>query len=184
MPPAKDPRAERWPSGRRRQIANLLRGYPAPPRVRIPASPPLFLSSGGLVLFLLLALPGALTACKGPSWTIESRPPGAQVYLDGRARGKTPFTLEGVYPGKREIYLAAPGRRPARTLLEVRPGPPGWLFPLDFPLDLGLTLFTQRDRSLTLDLPPARTGEIPEPRREQIQALSSRVEDLARKRVE
>jgi hypothetical protein len=32
--------AERWQSGRMRQIANLLRGNCAPPRVRIPASPP------------------------------------------------------------------------------------------------------------------------------------------------
>ncbi len=185
---SRKPRVERWPSGRRRQIANLLRGYNAPPRVRIPASPP-HPSSSSSFLFrgaaaLLWPLLFLLTACQGPTWKIQSRPPKATVFLDGRERGKTPVTIEGVYPGRREILLSSPGTLPRRFLLEVRPGPPGWIFPLDFPVDLGLALFTDRNRTLTLDLPAARNGEIAEPGREEIQALAARALELSRRRVD
>ena len=186
-PPREKPSAERWPSGRRRQIANLLRGYPAPPRVRIPASPPFsslpipdlravpaFL---GLLLFLL-------PSCKGPTWTIESTPPRAEVFLDGRKIGATPAEVEGVYPGTRELLLTAPGREARTFLLDVRPGPPGWIFPLDFPLDMGLALFTSRDRVLDLTLPSAQKREVPEPGREEIKAMTDRALELSRKRVD
>ncbi len=185
--PRENAGAERWPSGRRRQIANLLRGYPAPPRVRIPASPPFsFLPFPGLravpaFLGLLLFL---FPSCKGPTWTIESTPPKAEVFLDGRRIGATPAVVEGVYPGTRELLLTAPGREARTFLLDLRPGPPGWIFPLDFPLDLGLALFTSRDRVLYLTLPSARKKEIPEPGREEIKAMTDRALELSRKRVD
>ncbi len=180
-PPLGTPRAERWPSGRRRQIANLLRGYNAPPRVRIPASPPSFLRAlAALVLPALFLCP----SCKGPTWKIRSVPPGAEVFLDGRRIGKTPVPVEGVYPGTRELMLTAPGREARTFLLDVRPGPPGWIFPLDFPLDMGLALFTSRTKTLQLDLPASREKTVPKPGRDDIQAMASRALDLARSRVD
>ncbi len=189
-PPFQAQSAERWPSGRRRQIANLLRGYPAPPRVRIPASPPFFsfpFSFAGLravppallALFLFL-----LPSCKGPTWTVRSEPSKAEVFLDGRKIGTAPVVVEGVYPGTRELLLTAPGREARTFLLDVRPGPPGWIFPLDFPLDMGLALFSSRNRTLDLALPPARKKEVPEPGREEIKAMTARALELSRKRVD
>jgi len=92
--------------------------------------------------------------------------------------------VEGVYPGKRELLLTAPSTKAGKFLLEVRPGPPGWIFPLDFPLDMGLALFTDRNRTLTLELPPSQAGKVPEPGREEIQTLAARAAGLARKRVD
>ncbi|HHI68757.1 MAG TPA: PEGA domain-containing protein [Planctomycetes bacterium] len=131
----------------------------------------------GLLLFLL-------PSCKGPTWTIESTPPRAEVFLDGRKIGATPAEVEGVYPGTRELLLTAPGREARTFLLDVRPGPPGWIFPLDFPLDMGLALFTSRDRVLDLTLPSAQKREVPEPGREEIKAMTDRALELSRKRVD
>ncbi len=100
-------KVERWPSGRRRQIANLLRGYPAPPRVRIPASPP---------FLFLLALAAMLVSCSAPSLKIESYPSGAALFIDGELKGRTPLTVKADFPGQRRIEVSKKGMQ-TRTLV-------------------------------------------------------------------
>ena len=57
-------RAERWLSGRKRRIANLLYGLLPVPRVRIPASPPLF-SPSGMIGFIAAEYDGLSTESRG-----------------------------------------------------------------------------------------------------------------------
>lgn len=52
---------------------------------------------------------------------VTSRPAGAQVTIDGRPRGVTPFEGPSL-PGRRELVLAKPEHAPHRTQVEVIPG--------------------------------------------------------------
>ena len=167
---------ERWPSGRRRQIANLLWGYNAPPRVRIPASPP-------ALLFLLgLALLGG--ACGNPRILVQSRPCPATLYLDSTRRGRTPLRLEGRFPGERALEVVAPGHRRQEILTDLRPSLPVLLFPLDFPFELGRALFGAGERALTLDLEPAPATRVERPQEEEIRGFARRARALGLRRGE
>ncbi|GGN03664.1 S-layer-like protein [Thermus composti] len=52
---------------------------------------------------------------------VNSRPQGAEVYLDGRLQGRTPLTL-GVNPGRHEVELRLAGYQPYRVTVNPRPG--------------------------------------------------------------
>jgi hypothetical protein len=42
---------------------------------------------------------------------VVSRPPGAQVYVDGRLIGTTPLSLPDVAPGAHTVRIALPGHQ-------------------------------------------------------------------------
>ena len=52
---------------------------------------------------------------------VDSRPTGAEVYLDGRLRGRTPLTLS-VNPGRHEVELRLPGYQPYKATVNPKPG--------------------------------------------------------------
>lgn len=59
-----------------------------------------------------------------PAWgnlTINSRPPGAAVNLDGREVGQTPLTVEALH-GTRQVELSKDGWKPAKQAVEVQAG--------------------------------------------------------------
>jgi len=52
---------------------------------------------------------------------VDSRPQGAEVYLDGRLQGRTPLSL-GVNPGRHEVEVRLSGYQPYRVTVNPRPG--------------------------------------------------------------
>lgn len=52
---------------------------------------------------------------------VDSRPAGAEVYLDGRMSGRTPVSLQ-VNPGRHEVELRLAGYQPYRVVVNPRPG--------------------------------------------------------------
>ncbi|WP_243093644.1 PEGA domain-containing protein [Thermus thalpophilus] len=52
---------------------------------------------------------------------VDSRPQGAEVYLDGRFQGRTPLSLS-VNPGRQEVEVRLPGFQPYRVAVNPRPG--------------------------------------------------------------
>ncbi|WP_135257516.1 PEGA domain-containing protein [Thermus caldilimi] len=52
---------------------------------------------------------------------VDSRPAGAEVYLDGRLSGRTPVSLQ-VNPGRHEVELRLSGYQPYRVTVNPRPG--------------------------------------------------------------
>lgn len=52
---------------------------------------------------------------------VDSRPGGAEVYLNGRLQGRTPLTLT-VNPGRHEVELRLSGYQPYRVAVNPRPG--------------------------------------------------------------
>jgi hypothetical protein len=52
---------------------------------------------------------------------VDSRPPGAEVYLDGRLQGRTPLALS-VNPGRHEVEVRLAGYQPYRATVNPRPG--------------------------------------------------------------
>jgi hypothetical protein len=53
---------------------------------------------------------------------IESRPAGAQVYIDDRLVGRTPLSLPGIAAGEHHVRLAQPGFRPWIATVNVTGG--------------------------------------------------------------
>ena len=56
------------------------------------------------------------------SISIETRPPGGRVHLDGRDVGVTPITLSPVTPGSHKLEILLPGYRTWSTTLTVEAG--------------------------------------------------------------
>lgn len=52
---------------------------------------------------------------------VDSRPTGAEVYLNGRLSGRTPLTLQ-VNPGRQEVELRLAGYQPYRVTVNPKPG--------------------------------------------------------------
>ena len=53
---------------------------------------------------------------------VSSKPPGAAVVVDGKARGKTPLGKLSLKPGKHEVRLALKGHKEASRQVEVEAG--------------------------------------------------------------
>jgi hypothetical protein len=53
---------------------------------------------------------------------VDSRPAGAQVWVDGRLVGTTPLQVSGVGAGSHEVRLELRGYRPWRTSVSVGRG--------------------------------------------------------------
>jgi serine/threonine-protein kinase len=59
----------------------------------------------------------------GPaSMEVVSRPPGAQVFVDGRMVGRTPLVVSEVHPGDHSVRIALPGHQRWATTVNVPAG--------------------------------------------------------------
>jgi hypothetical protein len=54
--------------------------------------------------------------------SVESRPAGAAVAIDGRLAGKTPLLLDRLAPGTHTVRIERSGYRPWATTIDVKPG--------------------------------------------------------------
>ncbi len=146
------PWPDRWQSGRLRQIANLLTGVFPRPRVRIPPCPPVV-----LLLVLLVGLPGCVTR----KLFIRSEPPGAEVILDGRLVGTTPYEEEFFSYGVRALELRLSGFE--RTFVEIDVWRPWWqVFPMSLVTDLIWPFEIVDDRTFSIPLMPYKDFGGPE----------------------
>jgi len=59
---------------------------------------------------------------KAGALTVQSKPQGAFVYVDGILKGKTPLTLDEVTPGKLEVQVELPGYATEKKQIEIKPG--------------------------------------------------------------
>ena len=76
---------------------------------------------GRAELRVLVGLLAAALACGCSHYQyigVQSDPPGATVYLDGEAVGKTPTELEVGRDGAHTVYLKREGYKPELVLLE------------------------------------------------------------------
>jgi len=79
-----------------------------------------------------IVLAGLLLAgCVERRLHVISQPPGAEVHLDGRKVGRTPFSMPFTFYGSREIVVQKSGFGPTRTIFQLKK-PWYQLFPLDF----------------------------------------------------
>jgi len=53
---------------------------------------------------------------------VDSRPAGAQVFVDGRSVGYTPIVVSDLSPGTHSVRMQIPGYRPWVTAVTLRPG--------------------------------------------------------------
>lgn len=65
--------------------------------------------------------PAAKAAATG-SVTVDSRPKGAQVTIDGRASGVTPLSVPGLSPGVHAVRVELAGHKPVTTTVTVKAG--------------------------------------------------------------
>ncbi len=53
---------------------------------------------------------------------VDSRPVGAQVFVDGRSVGYTPMVVGDLNPGTHSVRMQLPGYRPWVTAVTLGPG--------------------------------------------------------------
>jgi len=53
---------------------------------------------------------------------IETRPPGASVWMDGRPAGETPLSIKDLRPGTHQLRLSLEGHAPSELIFEVPEG--------------------------------------------------------------
>ena len=53
---------------------------------------------------------------------VDSRPAGAQVFVDGRPVGYTPMVVADLPPGTHSVRMEIPGYRPWVTAVTLGPG--------------------------------------------------------------
>ena len=68
------------------------------------------------------AAAGPTAVIVATSISVETRPPGARVRLDGRDVGVAPMTLSPVKPGSHRIEFRLPGYKPWSTTVTVAVG--------------------------------------------------------------
>ncbi len=109
------------------------------------------------LVFLLVPL--LLAGCTDRRLELESEPPGATVYVDGKRVGLTPLEVPFEFYGTREFRLEKEGYQTVRVLQPV--SAPVWqYFPLDFLTDV-MVPFTSSDvRTFRFHLDPI---VLPEP---------------------
>lgn len=72
------------------------------------------------IIILLTIIAILSTGCVRRRMTVRSNPPGATVYLDGDEIGRTPFSTNFDYYGKREFRLVKDGYETKTVLLPIR----------------------------------------------------------------
>ena len=93
-----------------------------------------------IAVFMLLLLSG----CAQRILHIETRPPGADVYINGEAAGKTPLDHPFDFYGKFEIVLRHTDHQSRRIIHEASP-PWYAYFPMDIIVEFILPVFPLRD---------------------------------------
>jgi hypothetical protein len=68
------------------------------------------------------ASPARKPAAAAGSISVETRPGGARVVVDGRPVGTSPLIVPDIAPGKHEVRLELPGYRPWVTSITMAPG--------------------------------------------------------------
>ena len=124
-----------------------------------------------VVLILALALSMLLSGCVRRRMTVLSNPPGATVYLDGKEIGRTPFSTNFDFYGKREFRLVKDGYETKTVILPVRAPWYQW-FPLDFASEVLLPGKLTDQKYYEFDMQPAAIVPTPE--------LLGRAEELRR----
>lgn len=69
-----------------------------------------------------LARRRATLPAKSGALRVETEPPGATVYLNGRWKGETPLVMQGIAGGKHVITIQKPGYFPQTRAFEITPG--------------------------------------------------------------
>ena len=93
-----------------------------------------------IAVFMLLLLSG----CAQRILHIETQPPGADVYINGEAAGKTPLDHPFDFYGKFEIVLRHTDHQSRRIIHEASP-PWYAYFPMDVIVEFILPVFPLRD---------------------------------------
>ena len=93
-----------------------------------------------IAVFMLLLLSG----CAQRILHIETQPPGADVYINGEASGKTPLDHPFDFYGKFEIVLRHTDHQSRRIIHEASP-PWYAYFPMDIIVEFILPVFPLRD---------------------------------------
>ena len=93
-----------------------------------------------IAVFMLLLLSG----CAQRILHIETQPPGAAVYINGEAAGKTPLDHPFDFYGKFEIVLRHTDHQSRRIIHEASP-PWYAYFPMDIIVEFILPVFPLRD---------------------------------------
>ena len=83
------------------------------------------------VVFLILFVALQLCGCVRRIVTIESQPPGAEVYFDRKLVGCTPYSHEFLYYGTHRLELVKEGYANLHSRLKLK-GPIYEYFPLSF----------------------------------------------------
>jgi hypothetical protein len=97
---------------------------------------------------------GGVAGCVERTLFIRSDPPGGRVFLDGEPQGLTPARIAFTHYGTREIVVRAPGRKPARIIVDVTA--PWWqLTPIDFVTELLIPWTIEDERAIDARLDPA-----------------------------
>jgi len=102
----------------------------------------------------VLALSTLLGGCVRRRMTVRSNPPGATVYLDGKEIGRTPFSTNFDFYGKREFRVVKDGYETRTVILPVRAPWYEW-FPLDFASEVLLPGKLTDRKYYEIDLQPA-----------------------------
>ena len=90
---------------------------------------------------------------------IETRPPGASVWIDGRPAGEAPLSIRELRPGMHQVRVAQEGYAPAELFFEVQEGtsPPPLRFKME-PLTSPAEIHSDPEAaSVTLDGRPIGT---------------------------
>lgn len=132
-------------------------------------------------IFLAAAPVFLLAGCVERKLYLESDPAGADVYLDGRAVGKTPAEVPFDHYGGREVSLELPGYRPHREVIDLKA--PWYQYPgIDLVTDVLLPVRLHDDHRFRFTLVPAPTSEeIPD---SEVDAVRQRASDLRARATE
>ena len=123
------------------------------------------------LIVLILALSLLQVGCVRRRMTVLSNPPGATVSLDGKEIGRTPFSTNFDFYGKREFRLVKDGYETKTVLLPVRAPWYQW-FPFDFVSEVLLPGKLTDSKTYEFDMQPVVITPMPE--------LLSRAEELRR----
>ena len=108
-----------------------------------------------------IVMAGLLVAgCVERRLHVISEPPEAEVYLDGRQVGHTPFSMPFTFYGSREITVKKPGFGPAQTVFKLEK-PWYQVFPFDFFSELVWPGRIVDRHYCYLKLPPPTQVELP-----------------------
>lgn len=126
--------------------------------------------------FGLLLMCFACAGCVKRSYTIESEPTGAEIFLDGELVGHTPYEAEFEFYVSRSMRIEMEGYNTESADLRLKPPPYEW-FPFDF-VSENVIPFTFRDRHVfVVELTPREP--IPEEKKEKlIDDLQDRAQTL------